>query len=331
MISRKISRRDVLAGAGALALADLSAGRHAFAADSVPLRIASVKFGSVSWLLETMKAEGLDKAHNVTLDIVDVPTNQAGPVALLAGGADVIVSDWTWAMRQRSLGEKLKFAPYSTALGAVVVPDASPIKDVAGLEGKLLGVAGSNIDKSWLLLRAYTQKKLGRDIASVAKTSFGAPPLLSEEIKSGRIDAVLNFWTFVARLEGAGFRSILTVEDVMKELGIDPIPPLVGFIYREEFEAKNPTLIANFLKAANEANGVLLKNDAAWTRLKALVKPQSDAEMASIIAHYRAGVPKSFGDAEIKSAERLMDILVKSGDAELLGQGTSFDSKLFRT
>ena len=44
----------------------------------------------------------------LALDTIEVASNQAGPVALLAGGADVIVSDWTWAMRQRSLGEKLK-------------------------------------------------------------------------------------------------------------------------------------------------------------------------------------------------------------------------------
>ena len=91
MVRSLVSRRDVLAALGAATAAGLAFGRSALAQEVTSLRVASVKFGSVSWLLETMKAEGLDKAHNVSLDIVEVPTNQAGPVELLAGGADIIV------------------------------------------------------------------------------------------------------------------------------------------------------------------------------------------------------------------------------------------------
>ncbi len=112
------------------------------------------------------------KSRTRDLDVVEVASNQAGPVALLSDGADVIVSDWTWAMRQRSLGEKLKFSPYSSALGALVVPQDSAITDLGGLEGKSLGVAGSAIDKSWLLLRAYSHSKtIGRDMANIATPS----------------------------------------------------------------------------------------------------------------------------------------------------------------
>ena len=225
------------------------------------LRVASVKFGSLSWVLETIRAEGLDKKSRPRSRVIDVASNQAGPVALLSDGADVIVSDWTWAMRQRSLGERLKFSPYSSALGALVVPHDSAIATVADLKGKSLGVAGSAIDKSWLLLRAYTRRKLGRDIADLANASFGAAPLLTEEIRSGRLDAVLNFWTYAARLTGSGYRSVLSMSDVMKSLGIDPVPSLVGFIWKEDFEAKNADKIAALLSAVEEANALLLKSE----------------------------------------------------------------------
>ena len=36
--------------------------------------------------------------------------------------ADVIVSDWLWVGRERTLGDDLVFYPYSSALGAVMVP-----------------------------------------------------------------------------------------------------------------------------------------------------------------------------------------------------------------
>jgi NitT/TauT family transport system substrate-binding protein len=296
---------------------------------SAPLRVASVKYGSLSWVLETIRAEGFDREVGVEIEIVDVASNQAGPVALLAGGADVIVSDWTWAMRQRALGERLKFAPYSSALGALVVPEASAIRSVADLEGRRLGVAGSAIDKSWLLLRAYTLKTLGRDIADLAETSFGAAPLLTEEIRAGRVDAVLNFWTYAARLTGSGFRPILTMDEVMRVLGIVPVPPLVGFVWKEELGAAHGKEVDALLRAVEQANRLLLTSDAAWERLRPLVAAASDAEFRALMKAYREGVPGPWGADELRSAEKLMRFLVEAGDAELMGSNTKFDANLF--
>ena len=94
-------------------------------------------------------------------------------MALLSGDVDVIVSDWIWALRQRSEGEDLLFAPYSSALGALMVPAGSPVRSLADLAGRRLGVAGRPIDKSWLLLRAYSRRTIRtRDIADVARPVF---------------------------------------------------------------------------------------------------------------------------------------------------------------
>ena len=322
-----IDRRRLLAGTGLALIA--AAAPLSLRAAGKPLRLASVKYGSLSWVIETIRALELEKKAGLEIEVVEVASNQAGPVALLAGGADVIVSDWTWAMRQRALGEKLKFYPYSSALGSLVVPAGSDVADIGGLEGKALGVAGSAIDKSWLLLRAYSKRTLGYDMAKYARPSFGAAPLLSEEIRSGRIDAVLNFWTYSARLTGSGFKEILSVGDIMKRLGIDPVPSLVGFIWKEDYEAAHGREVATLLRVVDEANAVLASDDGAWERLRPLVKPASDAEFRSIIAAYRAGIPKPWGLAELESAKKLMAVLIEAGDAELMGHGTEFDAKLF--
>lgn len=323
-----IDRRRLLASAGA-GLVAAAVSRPVHAALSGSLRLASVKYGSLSWVVETIRALDLDKKAGLALDTIEVASNQAGPVALLAGGADVIVSDWTWAMRQRSLGEKLKFSAYSSALGGLVVAEGSPITDIAGLDGKTLGVAGSAIDKSWLLLRAYAKKTIGQDMASYAHPQFGAAPLLAEQIRSGRLDAVLNFWTHSARLTGSGFKEILSIEQVMKDLGIDPVPALVGFVWKESFEATHGAQVETLLSLVREANAVLATDDSAWERLRPIVKPNSDGEFRAIIAAYRAGIPKPWGAAEIESARKLMQVLVDAGDAELMGHGTLFDVKLF--
>jgi NitT/TauT family transport system substrate-binding protein len=323
-----ISRRSFVSGS-ALLLAHRSLPISLHAAPAT-LRVASVKYGSLSWVLETIRAEGLDKKAGIDLKIIHVASNQAGPVALLSDGADVIVSDWTWAMRQRGLGENLRFSPYSSALGALLVPETSSVQSLGDLDGKTLGVAGSSIDKSWLLLQAYTRKKLGKDISQLVDSSFGAAPLLSEEIRSGRIDAVLNFWTHAARLTGSGFRPVLSMKEIMRELGIDPIPSLVGFIWKEALEVGGMAKITAFLSAVEAANELLAKSDAPWQRLRPLMRPGSDAEFKSLMASYRSGIPNPWGPGEMKSAKALMKVLVEAGgDLELMGKGTKFDEKLF--
>jgi len=322
-----IDRRGVLIAGGAV-LASTAIPYESFASVGT-LRVVALRFGSLNWLLETIRAEGLAEKAGLTLEIVTVATNQAGPVALLSGDADVIISDWTWALRQRAFGEELKFAPYSSALGAVMVPQSSSIAKLADLEGKKLGVAGSAIDKSWLLLRAYSRKTTGKDVNEVANPVFGAAPLLTEEIRNGRIDAVLNFWTYAARLSGSGFRQLVTMDEILNVLGVDPAPPLVGFIWHEKAEANKGAAIATFLDVVAKANEILATSEAAWERIRGLVKPKSEAEFAAIKSFYREGIPQPWSAAQTKSAEKLTQVLTEVGAARLMGGDTKFDPKLF--
>jgi NitT/TauT family transport system substrate-binding protein len=321
-----IDRRHFLATASATAAVAMLA-RPALAAGSV--RLATVKFGSVNWLVDTIKAEGFDKKHGVEITTVEVANNQAGPVALMSGDADVIVSDWTWALRQRAKGDDLQFSSYSSALGSVMVPKDSPITSLADLQGKKIGVAGTAIDKSWILLRAYARKTLGKDITEIAEPVFGAPPLITEEFKNGHLDACLNFWTFAARLAGGGARQLLSMSDVLKALDVAPAPPLVGFVWSAKAVKDKQVPVEGLLAAARDANAVLAKSDPAWERLRPLVKPATEEEFAAIKAYFRSGITAPWAAAETASAEKLTKLLIELGDTELVGDGTRFDANLF--
>ncbi len=328
----RITRRVLVAACGgALAAELLGRAVHPFEAlaEARKLRVASVKFGTLAWLLETIKAEKLDAKYGITLEIIETASNQSSPIALYGGSADVVVTDWPWALRQRAMGEAVRFAPFSGALGAVVVAEDSPIKTFADLKGKKLGVAGSSTDKSWLLLRAHAKNVLGADLAELVTPQYGAAPLLSEQLKDGRLDAVLNFWTFTARLEAQGFRRVISMSDVLSALGIDPQPALVGFIWKESAEKDLMPAINGLLAAAREANTLLGESDAAWDRLRPIMNAANDKEFAALRAGYRAGIRGYWSEADMKSAEKIMAILVAGGDEELVGKGTRFDPKAF--
>jgi NitT/TauT family transport system substrate-binding protein len=202
-MSHGLSRRTFCGGLAALTVA---AGAGRGAAASARLRAATLKFGTVNWLLNVITHNKLDEAQGFNLDILELASNNATQVALLAGEVDLVVADWFWVMRQRALGEDFQFIPYSAALGSVVVPPGSALAAVRELKGQRIGVAGGPLDKSWLLLRAYSEREGAGDLATTATPVFGAPPLLNEQIRAGRIDALLNYWHFAARLEAEGYR-----------------------------------------------------------------------------------------------------------------------------
>lgn len=295
---------------GALALAD--------AAAAAPLRLAVQKTGTVAWEVDVMRTHGLDKAAGLDLQIVSQASPEAGKIALRGGSADVIVSDWLWVSRERSLGSKLVFYPYSSALGAVMVPDKSPVKDLAGLRGKTLAVAGGPLDKSWLLLQAVAAKQ-GVDLKAKANVVYGAPALLEAKMQQGETDAMLNYWNFCARLEARGFRRLVGIEDLLPQFGVSPQLPMIGYVFSEAFATAHPRTISAFLEATYRAKEILKTSDAEWQRIAPLTGAKDAATLRAYRDRYRDGVPgRPIADDE-KDAAVLYRVLAKLGGKELVG------------
>src|SRR5580698_5557182 len=145
------------------------------AADQI--RIAAQKTGTFAWELDVLKAHGLDRQAGITVETTEFASTEAGKIALESGSVDLMLSDWLWVSRERALGGDMVFYPYSSALGAVMVPINSPVAGIGGLVGKKLAVAGGPLDKSWLLLQASARRS-GVDLKAQADVVYGAPPLL---------------------------------------------------------------------------------------------------------------------------------------------------------
>ena len=292
------------------------------------LRFAIQKTGTVGWEIELIKARGLDKAADLEIETTELASTDAGKIALEGGSADIVVSDWLWVARERGLGDKLVFAPYSSALGAVMTPKDSPIQSIADLEGRSIGVAGGPIDKSWLLLRAAARRS-GLDLAKSARPSYGAPPLVAEKLAQGETDAALEFWNFAADLETRGFRRAIEMADVEKALGASGPVAMTGYVFSESFAAEHKDALSRYFEAAAKAREILSQDPSAWEPIKARLKLKDDAALEMYRKRYLDGIPRRTIAEEADDARILYRALADIAGKDLVGEAAELDVGLF--
>jgi NitT/TauT family transport system substrate-binding protein len=293
------------------------------------IKLGVLKFGTVNWELDVIKANGLDKAEGLDLEIVDLANTGATTVALQAGSVDVIVTDWLWVSRQRAAGARFTFVPFSASVGALMLPPNSTVASLADLKGKKIGISGGPVDKNWLVIRALAQQRNGIDLDAAAEKVFGAPPLLNEEILSGRLDAVINSWNFIAELEAKGYKKLVGVEDAQKELGIQTQVPLLGYVFDENWAATHPDDLLALVRASRRAKDLLAHSDTEWERLRPLMKAPDDATFAALRDGFRRGIPAHWGEAERADAVKLFAVMAKLGGEELVGKSTALQPGTF--
>lgn len=314
----------ILGGVAVACLLSVSAAR----AELPVLRAAVQVAGTVNWELTTITSNGFDTANGFQLQVQDIAGSPAGLVAFQGGEADVVVSDWLWVARQRAEGKDYVFIPYSKAVGSLMVPNDSTAQTLADLMAGKIGIAGGPTDKSWLILRAYATQEYGIDLAAGTEQVFGAPPLIFEAALSGEVDGAINFWNFLAKMQVAGMRPLISVSDAAVALGLDPETPLLGYVVKGEMLRDHPELVAGLQKASRAAKDLLASDDAAWDALREQMRAKDDAEFAALKAGFRAGIPAA-GPVDEAAAARMMAVMITLGGSELMGDVTALPDGVF--
>lgn len=296
--------------------------RGADAADT--LRLAVQKTGTFAWELEVIKARGLDRQAGHDLEITELASPEATRIALIGGTVDIALGDWIWVSRERHLGRRLVFLPYSSMHGALMVAPRASIRGLPDLVGKELAVAGGPLDKSWLLLQALALRS-NLDLASQTKVVYGAPALLYEKASSGEADATLAFWNFCIALEERGFRRLLGMDEVEQQLGARGPVAMIGYVFDESFARKSGAALGRFLAISAEAKTLLATSDEAWALIVPKIGSSDPAELALYRKAYVAGIPRRTIDEEENDARTLYARLVEIGGVDLAGPGKELD------
>src|ERR1700743_309787 len=268
------------------------------------LRIGLQTTGTFAWQLDVIRRHGLAERAGLDLKVCEFSSPGAGKLALNSGAVDIAVVDWLWVARARALGAKLLFYPYSSAVGAIMVKNDSPLNRLEDIKGHVLGVAGGPLDKSWLIVQAAALRQ-GIDLKRTASLQYGAPPLMAQKLQQGEAEASLNFWNFCASLETKGYRRIFEVRDAEAALGLKEPVAVIGYVFSEEFATAHKSAIDRFIAITRQANDIMSQSDQEWDALRPLMHAEDDRTFKAYRDRTREGMPRRTVAAEAADASAL--------------------------
>ena len=309
----------------------ISVSTYAVSETHIPVvKVGVLKWGTVNWELQTLLKEKLDDKNNYKLEVVGLANKNATATAFQGGEVDVIITDFIWVNRQRADGANFTFVPHSLTVGGLIASPDSGIESVADLVGKKLGIAGGPVDKSWVILQAYAKEKLGINLRDQVETVFAAPAIINEQLIEGKIDAVLNFWHYNARLKAAGMNEVISVKSILKELDLNHRTPLLGWVFNKEWAQKNFDLITAFLDSSFQTKKILLNQLEVWEGLKKKMKAdQDDVLFTTLRDAYRDGIVEEFTKDHTLSASAVFSVMASIGGEKLVGSAKKLDPETF--
>ena len=300
-----------------------------FAVEKPLFRLGVLAYGTVNWELAAMKHAQLMETEHYRLQVVKLANPQASKVALQSGAVDMIVADWVWVSQQRALGRDYTFFPYSNTTGALVVAQGSAIKTLQDLRNKKMAVAGGELDKNSLLLRALMTKQGQADVFTSMAKIYGAPPLLAQEMRHKRVDALLTYWHYAARMEANGFRILLTGNDILQGIGIQAQVPSIGYVFSEQWAKQNQQAMHHFFASTRQVKNDLCINDAVWKNINHLIRAKSQKEGLLLRNRYCNGRVLSWGSKEVQAAAEIYQYLKKVSHNRLTKHAEKLEEGVF--
>lgn len=324
-----LSRRGLLATAALWPLPAILAGSRPARAASETVKVGVLPFGTAAWEATVIKERRLDEAQGFTLQIVKLAGNDAARIAFQGGQVDAIVGDLIWAARLSADGRPVRFSPYSSTEGALMVPPGSAIKGLKDLAGKRLGVAGGALDKNWILLKAQARETGTIDLENAASLAFGAPPLLMQKLETGELDAALLYWTYCARLEAKDFRRLISADDIMRAFGAQGPVALIGYLFEGRTVSAKGEAVHGFVRASMAAKNILANEPDAWTMVRPLMAADDAATFETLKRNFLAGIPRRPVAAERADGERIYETLARLGGEQLVGNAKTLPQGLY--
>ncbi|OFW09584.1 MAG: hypothetical protein A3H27_04540 [Acidobacteria bacterium RIFCSPLOWO2_02_FULL_59_13] len=310
-MNRKIVVLTLFAG-----LFNLCGGAPTAAADKV--KVVALE-GIQLFPMQIMETKGIAKKYGIDVDLMRVASPTASYTVMQTGDFHIGFGGWLSIAVLREKGFKLSnvYSMVGYTVEMMVKTD-SPLKSLAELKGKRIGLfGGANAATTWLL-RVVSVKLFGFDPTKDAKVHFGAPPLLIGMLDRGEMDAVLILDPFITQLlETGNYRSIANLGNLWRErTGQQPM--LVAVTVNEPWAKANPEVVKRFVVAYKEALTYLKTRPEVWPEIAKAMRVKTDKGATLLYERTSSALitrwDKKFIDEQVAYAAELYKVFGANSD-----------------
>ncbi|MDB5921255.1 MAG: nitrate transporter substrate-binding protein [Betaproteobacteria bacterium] len=268
----------------------------------------SLGFGSTLEQMKFLEKQGLE-VEWIKFGDVNAPTR-----AIVSNAIDVAFGASTaGALSIAADGVPVKiFLATQLAEVQFVVPEASPIKSLAELRGKKVGMSPPGSATHSLAI-ALLEGNYGLKPADYT-TVPGNEPRLAQFLMQGEVQAAALRGTTIAQMNEVKLRVLGNYIDEWKKLTKSSSAPVIGVgMVHSEYLAKNPEAVVKFVIGMKEATDWGARNTARVAEIlqKTANLPADDAQAYAKM--WSATYVTSFEAADIAMLKKMAEIFKQAG------------------
>jgi len=254
--------------------------------------------------------KGVFKNHNLEVEPVLCKTSNELAEALITKRIDfttTVALSVLQSLEVASPGRikiyQVNYIPTSSPNDFLLVKKGSPLKTIADLKGKKIGLfPGSNFE-AWAKLIFGEHFGFGADFTTVQMP----PELLAQALAAGSVDAIYALEPTGTIVQEKGLGQVLDVGLVCKYI-FDPFP-VTGNAVLSEYAAANPETTKVFCDAMYEAMRTVRDNPDAFRQYLAKYCNIPDA----IAAKVKLGHDEASANVDVEGLQKTVDLYMKEG------------------
>jgi NitT/TauT family transport system substrate-binding protein len=268
----------------------------------------SLGFGSVMEQMKFAEQQGLD-VEWVKFAEVNGPTR-----AIVSHGIDIaFAAPSTASMQIAGDGVPIRIVLATQILeGQIVVPSNSPIKSVQELKGRKIGMSPPG-SATHAITSAILENNFGMKTADYSVVP-GNEGRLAQFLVQKEIDAAAIRSVTIAQIEEAKPRALASIVDEWKKLTkSSAVPILAVTIVHNDYLAKNPQAVAQFIAAVRKALEFGAKNRQRVSEILQKSANMKSDDALAYASQWEGAYMASFEPSDIASLKRLHQIAKAAG------------------
>lgn len=243
----------------------LSWASAAVAAEGGKVRLGILRSGAQDFVHAVMEQQKLLQKHNIPYERVQTLNPPALHIMIAEKSVDIGYGGLTSMARARAEGRgTLVIFGIFSPVNAVLVPKDSPVKSLAELRGKKIGVFGGPGSATTSIFMAIAKRWHGLDLRRDLEMITAPGPALAGLLDRGELAAALMGTTESLRFPLTGKYRVLLDLSAEWEKRAGRAPAHVTIATNEDFAKAHPDILKRYLRAYLDAVKYIRSHPDVW-------------------------------------------------------------------